>query len=233
MDILEQAKRSISEYMEWGEECVYKCRGNSSFFEITCEAKASLEKLRRKVEICKKCKLGETRIKAVFGEGLETSELMFIGEGPGYDEDHKGEPFVGRAGQLLTKIIEAIGRTRKNVYISNIVKCHPMVDGLNPEKRGNDRSPNLEEVRICKEYLDKQIEIVNPKLIVTLGASSTKCLLNTDQAISSLRGQVKKYRGIKVIPTYHPAALLRNKNLKKYVWEDMKKVKMFLKTGYI
>jgi DNA polymerase len=233
MEILEQAKKSISEYLEWGEEAIYKCKGETLFFEDICEAKKSLERLRREVEICKKCKLGEFRIRAVFGEGSETAELMFIGEGPGYDEDHKGEPFIGRAGQLLTRIIEAIGQTRKNVYISNIVKCHPMIDGSNPEKRGNDRSPSLEEARICKKYLDKQIEIVNPKLIITLGSSSTKCLLNTDQSISSLRGQIKKYMGIKVMPTYHPAALLRNNSLKKYVWEDMKKVKMFLKAGRI
>jgi len=219
--------------MEWGEEEVYKEEREEKIFESICDTNERLEKLRKEVGVCKKCKLGNTRIKAVFGEGSEISGLMFIGEGPGYDEDHTGEPFVGRAGQLLTKIIEAMGQTRKNVYISNIVKCHPMMDDSNPEKRGNNRPPSLEEVKICKKYLDKQIEILNPKLIVTLGISSTKCLLNTDQTIGRIRGQVKKYKGINVMPTYHPAALLRNENLKKYVWEDMKRAKMFLKTGNI
>ncbi|MCA6071819.1 MAG: uracil-DNA glycosylase, partial [Endomicrobium sp.] len=159
--------------------------------------------------------------------------LMFIGEGPGYDEDHKGEPFIGRAGQLLTKVIEAMGKTRETVYIANIVKCHPMIDPSNPEKRANDRPPTSEEMEVCRHYLDMQLGIIKPKIIVTLGASSTKGLLNNGESISKIRGAVKEYNGIKLIPTYHPAALLRNPSLKKFVWGDMKKVMHFLETGKI
>ena len=158
---------------------------------------------------------------------------MFVGEGPGYDEDHKGEPFIGNAGQLLTKIIEAMGQTRDTVYIANIVKCHPMIDPSDTEKRGNDRPPTPLEMQICKKYLDMQINIVKPKIIVTLGASSTKGLLNNEEPISRIRGTLQEYNNVKLIPTYHPAALLRNPILKRFVWEDMKKVMHFLSVGEI
>jgi DNA polymerase len=154
---------------------------------------------------------------------------MFVGEGPGFQEDHKGEPFIGRAGALLDKIIEAMGHTRQTVYIANIVKCHPMKDPSNPELSNNDRPPTSEEMAACKEYLDKQMEIISPKVIITLGASSTRCLLNTEETISSLRGKFSVYNGIKLMPTYHPAALLRNPGLKKDTWHDMKEVLAYLK----
>ncbi|OEG70876.1 hypothetical protein ATZ36_14285 [Candidatus Endomicrobiellum trichonymphae] len=189
--------------------------------------------MKEKVGSCKKCPLGEKRLNAVFGYGSPDADLMFVGEGPGYDEDHIGKPFVGRAGQLLTKIIEAMGLTRESVYIANIVKCHPMIDPSNPEKRSNDRPPTLKEMEICRSYLDMQLEIIKPEIIVTLGASSTKGLLNSIEPISRIRGSVRKYKGIKLMPTFHPAALLRNQDLKKFVWEDMKRVMRYLDTGEI
>jgi DNA polymerase len=126
-----------------------------------------------------------------------------------------------------------MGYTRGTVYIANIVKCHPMKDSSNPELRANDRPPSPEEMDSCRPYLDKQIEIIRPKIIVTLGASSTRGLLKSEESISAIRGSVREYNGIKLMPTYHPAALLRNPNLKKFVWDDMKKVLKFLKTGEI
>ena len=144
---------------------------------------------------------------------------MFIGEGPGYEEDKQGRPFVGRAGQLLTKMIEAMGLKREDVYIANIVKCRPP---------GN-RNPFREEVASCISYLKKQIEIVSPEVIVCLGSVAATYLLNIDKQISKIRGEFLKYNGISVMPTFHPAYLLRNPGKKKEAWEDLKKVVNILK----
>ncbi|MDR0820092.1 MAG: uracil-DNA glycosylase [Endomicrobium sp.] len=247
LKILNLAKKSLEEYKNWGENEIYKAlsvdvscgkavlpeTGQHTFSAEISDSGEKLGELKEKVSFCKKCSLGEKRLNAVFGYGSPDADLMFVGEGPGYDEDHIGKPFVGRAGQLLTKIIEAMGQTRESVYIANIAKCHPMIDPSNPEKRSNDRPPTLEEMEMCRPYLDMQLEIIKPKIIVTLGASSTKGLLNSIEPISKIRGSVREYKGIKLMPTFHPAALLRNQDLKKFVWEDMKKVMHYLDTGEI
>lgn len=240
--IITLAKRTIEEHKNWDEEEISTDKENKDFSgqemkkvknipKQNKNASELLEDLQKKVCNCKKCPLGNYRLNAVFGVGNPYSDILFIGEGPGFQEDHQGEPFIGRAGNLLDKIIEAMGFTRQSVYIANIVKCHPMKDPTNPELRANDRPPTLEEMAICKPYLDKQIELISPKVIITLGASSSRALIQTDEVISSLRGNFKEYMGIKVMPTYHPAALLRNPNLKKDVWSDMKKVLSILKKG--
>lgn len=185
---------------------------------------AELEAFRNKVKGCVKCGLGKSRLNFVFGVGSPDARLMFVGEGPGFDEDHKGEPFIGRAGQQLNKIIEAMGLRREDVYIANIVKCHPMIDPSDPEKRGNDRPPEPEEVATCLPYLEKQIEIIQPEVICALGGPSAKTLTGLDTGISKLRGTWMEYKGRKLMPTYHPAALLRNPSLKKDVWEDVKQI---------
>ncbi len=248
LKVLKLAKRSLEEYKNWGEDELYKIaavekeavaaaapkKQNPQVSMPKNEKSADkLEALREETGKCRKCPLGKSRLNCVFGVGSPDADLIFVGEGPGYDEDHKGEPFIGRAGQLLTKIIEAMGFTRETVYIANIVKCHPMKDPSDPEKRANDRPPTPEEMNACQPYLDMQFEIIKPKIIVTLGASSTKGLLKTEESISVIRGQVREYNGIKLMPTYHPAALLRNPNLKKFVWDDMKRVMNYLKTGKI
>ena len=189
----------------------------------------TFDSLREMVKNCRRCALGKSRLNAVFGSGSPKAKLMFIGEGPGFDEDHKGEPFIGRAGQLLTKIIEAIGLKREDTYIANIVKCHPMINPSDPETRGNDRPPSPEEMACCQPYLDRQIELIGPTVICTLGNSSARTILSTETGISKLRGRFVEYKGIKLMPTYHPAALLRNPSLKKDVWEDMKLVREALK----
>jgi DNA polymerase len=150
----------------------------------------------------------------VFGEGDEGAALMFIGEGPGADEDKTGRPFVGRAGQLLTKMIEAMGLTRQQVYIANVVKCRP------PE----NREPFQDEVAACMGFLRTQIKLINPKVIVCLGATSAGHLLNPGKRISNIRGHFLEYEGLKVMPTYHPAYLLRNETKKRDVWNDLKLV---------
>jgi uracil-DNA glycosylase len=177
---------------------------------------------------CHLCPLGDTRIKLVFGVGNPEARVMFVGEGPGFDEDRKGEPFVGKAGQLLDRIMAAIGLNRDNVYIANIVKCHPMIDAGTPEKRGNDRAPQPPEIEKCLPFLLKQIEIIRPEIIVALGAVAARTLLGTTQGITSLRGRivdivlVDGLPPFPVLPTFHPAALLRDEALKKPVWDDMK-----------
>lgn len=190
----------------------------------TKNAEQKLEDLKQQIVNCKKCELGKHRLNAVCGSGDPYANIMFVGEGPGFQEDHEGKPFIGRAGDLLTKIIEAMGFKRETVYIANIVKCHPMKNPENPELKGNDRPPTPEEMQCCQHFLDEQIKIIAPKVIITLGASSTRALLKTDDVISSLRGKFTEYMGIPLMPTYHPAALLRNPKLKKDVWQDMKKV---------
>jgi DNA polymerase len=196
---------------------------------------AALELLRTQtIGDCHLCPLGETRIKIVFGVGNPQTDVMFIGEGPGFDEDRQGEPFVGKAGQLLDKIMKAIDLDRTNVYIANVVKCHPMVDASQPDKRGNDRPPAPEEIEKCRPFLMEQIRIVNPKMIVTLGATATKAVLQTSRGITSVRGQVFEVELVegrppfRVLPTFHPAALLRDETLKRAVWDDMKKLRTLL-----
>jgi len=173
-----------------------------------------LRALREEIGDCKRCQLCQGRTNLVFGVGNPNAKLMFIGEGPGRDEDIQGEPFVGRAGQLLTKIIEAMGLKRSDVYIANVVKCRP------PE----NRAPEPDEIACCMPFLLKQIEIISPKVIVSLGKIASGALLNTDEPMSKLRGHMKEFLGTRVMPTFHPAYLLRNPDAKKLVWEDVKKV---------
>ncbi|OGR48470.1 MAG: hypothetical protein A2X33_02700 [Elusimicrobia bacterium GWA2_51_34] len=188
------------------------------------------------VSACRKCPLGHARIKAVFGVGSLKAEVVFIGEGPGYAEDHRGEPFVGRSGKLLDKILETVlGLSRGQVYIANIVKCHPMKDPEHPESMGNDRPPAPEEISACRPYLEKQLTLIKPRCVVTLGSVAAKLILGETRGISLLRGKWYDYpnglfgsHALKVLPTYHPAALLRNPNLKRDTWEDMKMLKAFL-----
>jgi len=211
-------------------------RGIKEFMQHWEERKTesgALDALARSIKDCQNCKLGRTRANLVFGAGSPRAELMFIGEGPGFDEDRLGVPFVGKAGQLLTKIIESIKLTREEVYISNIVKCHPMRDPTHPEMRGNDRPPTQDEIAQCLPILFKQIGIIEPKIICTLGSPATRALLNLSEGIGKLRGKFYDFyppygnfgEPIKVIPTYHPAYLLRDPTRKKEVWEDMKKIK--------
>ena len=167
---------------------------------------------------CKLCTLGRSQI--VFGVGNPKARLMFVGEAPGEDEDKKGEPFVGRAGQLLTKIIEAIGMTRDQVYIANVIKCRPP---------GN-RNPEPDEVASCEPFLFRQIDVIQPKVIVPLGKFAAQSLLKTMDPITRLRGRQFDYRGAALIPTFHPAYLLRNPSAKREVWEDMKKVRAILQS---
>lgn len=173
-----------------------------------------LEAIRSRLGDCKLCKLHSGRRNIVFGTGDENAKLVFIGEAPGRDEDIKGEPFVGKAGQLLTRIINAINLSRKDVYIANIIKCRPP---------GN-RDPEPDEIAACETFLVKQIEAIKPEIICALGTFAARTLLRTDQKISDLRGKFHNYRGIKLIPTYHPAFLLRNPYFKRTVWEDMQLV---------
>ena len=168
---------------------------------------------------CTRCKLHQLgRSQIVFGVGNPSADLMFVGEAPGHDEDVQGVPFVGRAGQKLTQIIESIGLTREQVYIANVIKCRPP---------GN-RKPEPDEVGQCEPFLFRQIDAINPKVIVALGTFAARSLLKTADPISRLRGRVYAYRGATLIPTFHPAYLLRNPSCRREVWEDMKKVRSLL-----
>lgn len=184
-----------------------------------------LRELDAQVAVCRKCRLSETRTKTVFGEGDPDAEVMFIGEGPGRQEDLTGRPFVGRAGELLTRIIErGMGIPRSQVYIANLVKCRPTVD-MNMER---DRPPDPEETGICTPYLLEQINIIHPRVIVALGNPAMKFILKTNTGITAMRGKWGDLNGIPVMPTYHPSYLLRNGGdagpLKRDVWNDIKKV---------
>jgi DNA polymerase len=180
----------------------------------------TLEEVRKELGDCKRCKLHRARRTIVFGEGNEESSLMVIGEGPGYDEDFQGRPFVGKAGQLLTKILQSINLPREKVYITNVVKCRPP----------RNRNPEPDEIQSCHPFLMKQITLIQPKIICALGTFSAQTLLKTDTKITALRGRLFDLDGIKVIPTYHPAFLLRNPERKREVWEDMKKIAELMQT---
>ena len=180
----------------------------------------TLEEVRIDLGECRRCRLSEGRKNIVFGAGNPHAKLVFVGEGPGYDEDQKGEPFIGAAGRLLTKIIEAIKYTRDQVYICNIIKCRPP---------GN-RNPMPDEIEACFPFLKRQIVSIKPDIICALGTFAAQTLLETKKPISKLKGHFHDYNGIRVLPTYHPAYLLRNPGKKRDVWEDMKKLMKALDT---
>jgi len=176
---------------------------------------ADLEAIRVELGDCRRCKLYTHRTHIVFGIGNPKARLIFVGEAPGRDEDLQGEPFVGAAGQLLNKIIQAIQLRREEVYIANIIKCRPP----------SNRNPESDEIAACEPFLIKQLQVIRPRLICALGSFAAQALLKSDEKISSLRGRFHRYQGIPLMPTYHPAFLLRNPNRKRDVWEDMKKIK--------
>ncbi len=194
--------------------------GGQRFFKLAKSAKpaqppgATLAGVREELGECRRCKLHMARKKIVFGVGNESADIVLVGEGPGRDEDIQGEPFVGRAGGLLTKILAAIDLKREQVYITNVVKCRPP---------GN-RDPQLDEISSCEPFLDKQLKVISPAFIVTLGSFAARTLLKTEEKISSLRGRFYDYSGIRLLPTYHPAFILRNPNMKRPVWEDFQLV---------
>ncbi len=177
----------------------------------------SLDEWRERVENCTKCPLSQTRTKAVFGGGDPQADLLFIGEAPGEQEDLQGVPFVGRAGKLLDKILAAIELRREDVYIANILKCRPP----------KNRTPHADEIEQCEPYLQRQIELIQPKLIICLGLTAAKTLLRVEYTLRQMRGEVYNYHAVDLIVTYHPAALLRNPNLKKAAWEDFQKVQEY------
>jgi DNA polymerase len=192
----------------------------TTLFDETPSAQETLEAVQTDLGDCRRCELWRDRKHIVFGSGNPHAELMFVGEAPGADEDEQGLPFVGRAGQLLTKIIEAMGMRREEVYICNILKCRPP---------GN-RSPEADEIASCEPFLLRQIASVSPKVICALGAYGAQVLLRTKEPISRLRGQFVDYRGMKFIATFHPAYLLRNPNEKRRVWEDVQKIRDYLRS---
>ena len=185
----------------------------------TTNKTAELAEIEAKVKVCTECALHKGRTNAVFGVGSPATKVMFIGEGPGRDEDLQGEPFVGRSGQLLTRIIEAIDLKRRDVYITNIVKCRPP----------DNRNPQEDEVRCCEQYLIAQIDCIKPRLICALGRVAAHWLLDTKASLAALRRSENTYRGTPVLVTYHPAALLRNPHLKKDAWEDFKNLRSMMK----
>jgi uracil-DNA glycosylase family 4 len=193
-------------------------RGPSLFEAAERVEDDSLERICGELAGCTRCKLHRRRTNIVFGVGNPHAELVFVGEGPGHDEDIQGIPFVGRAGQLLTQMITAMGLSRDDVYIANVVKCRP------PE----NRTPEKDEIATCLPFLLRQLSNINPKVVVCLGSVAAQALLNTNKAISHFRGQWLDFHGAKLMATYHPAYLLRNPHAKPEVWADLKKVMAFL-----
>ncbi len=179
----------------------------------------ALAEIRKELEECQLCPLHTTRNQLVFGAGDPDADLMFVGEAPGADEDRQGEPFVGRSGQLLTKIIAAMGKTRDQVYIGNIIKCRPP---------GN-RNPESNEIAVCSPFLDRQIEVIQPKVICALGTFAAQTMLNTNISIGKLRGRAHPYKDYcLLVPTFHPAYLLRSPGKKRETWEDMQMIMKLL-----
>ena len=214
---LPEILESLKTHFEYRKSC------GINYFQEPEEQKSSLpednqfflDRVVEEIGDCKRCKLHPTRKNIVFGVGNPSARLMFVGEAPDSDEDEQGMPFVGKAGQLLTKIIEAIDLKRSDVYIANIIKCRPL----------SDRNPEEDEIKTCITFLEKQIEIIAPEIVCTLGNIATRALLGTDMGITKLRGRFHERSGLKVMPTYHPSYLLMDPSKKRETWEDMKKVK--------
>lgn len=196
------APESLDKLNAWGRSYAVASAGTTE----------TLEDIRAHLGDCQRCKLCRSRTRIVFGAGNPQARLMFIGEGPGHEEDRAGEPFVGAAGQLLNRIIDAIRLNRQDVYIANVVKCRPP---------GN-RLPEPEEIATCSPFLRRQIRAIRPWFLCTLGSCAAQTLLNTQEAVSRLRGRFFDYGGIRILPTFHPAYLLRNPEKKREVWADMK-----------
>jgi len=216
LHLIRMTKTLLQQYIERGEQELPL--GTLSLFRPRRVPPMSLDELYRQIQDCQRCRLGATRTHLVFGVGNPHAEVMFIGEAPGQEEDQQGVPFVGAAGQLLSRIIQAIRLKREEVYIANIIKCRPP---------GN-RDPLPDEIDQCEPYLIQQIQIIRPKIICALGRIAGQVLLKTSASLSTLRGKVHWYQGIKVIVTYHPAALLRHPQWKRPTWEDVK----FLRREY-
>lgn len=220
LEIVASVKNFVEENIQLGileipkeknDDNIYK---NDLFEDINAKSYQSMMDIRLAVENCRLCPLHKTRTNVVFGTGNEKAKLVFVGEAPGADEDAQGMPFVGKAGQKLTQIIQAIGLTREEVYITNVLKCRPP----------NNRNPLPEEIRCCEPYLIHQLKIIKPETICALGTFAAQTLLKTDQPISKLRGRFHTYQGIRLMPTYHPAFILRNPQYKRDVWEDVQKL---------
>jgi len=205
--------RDLRSYIE-----AEKAAGIENLFRPGSPKAELLAPVKKEVFSCRRCPLYKTKRNYVFSDGDPEAQLMFVGEAPGEDEDIQGIPFVGRAGQLLTKMIEAMGLKRRDVYICNVIKCRP------PE----NRAPLPEEVAACKGYLLRQIDIISPKVICCLGKHSAQALLETEVFITKIRGKEFEFNGVTLIPTYHPAYLLRNPSSKKEVWQDLKKIMKIL-----
>lgn len=211
-DLVRQARQYLQSEIAFGLSEVPAARMRTP---ASADKAKALEVLFDQYKDCQMCSLGQSRTRLVFGDGNPEARLMFIGEAPGFEEDKQGLPFVGAAGQLLTKIIEAMKLTRKDVYIANCLKCRP------PQ----NRNPLPEEIATCNPILAKQIDIIQPQIICALGKFAAQALLKTEEPISRLRGRFFDWApGIKLMPTFHPAYLLRNPEDKKFVWEDMRKI---------
>jgi len=223
IDILTSVKSHVEDELELG----FNEMPSSEQIKMSADSLFSLEgqgreivyntmdDIRKAVEECHKCPLYKTRTNIVFDSGNENAKLVFVGEAPGYDEDQQGKPFVGKAGQKLTQIINAIKLSREEVYITNVLKCRPP----------NNRNPLPHEIEACEPFLIAQLRMIKPKIICALGTFAAQTLLRSDQAISKLRGRFHTYQGIKLMPTYHPAFLLRSPKYKKDVWEDVQRVR--------
>ena len=212
--VIASVKSHVEEQMALGFLSTPASESNDEEGGASAVVYESMEDIRIAVESCQKCSLCETRTNTVFGAGDENAKLVFVGEAPGADEDKQGVPFVGRSGQKLTQIIEAMGLSRSEVYIANVLKCRPP---------GN-RNPLPEEIQKCEPYLIAQLQFIEPKVICALGGFAAQTLLRTDQGISRLRGRFHTYQGVRLMPTYHPAYLLRNPRSKRDVWEDVQKI---------
>src|SRR3954464_5418620 len=211
--------RREPEWRKRGQESLSDGEENTTPIPVSVSPVSDLSAVREDIGECTRCKLCSLgRKQVVFGVGNPHADLMFVGEAPGRDEDIQGIPFVGRAGQKLTQIIEATGRRREDVYIANVIKCRP------PE----NRNPEPDEVEKCEPFLFRQIDLIKPKVIVALGKFAAQCLLRTTDPITRIRGREFTYRDAILMPTYHPAYLLRTPSAKREVWEDMKRVREIL-----
>lgn len=217
--VVRQTRRALENLELFGVNSLPKISKPKKEIIAAGDKQTLLEPIRQQALVCQACRLSKTRHTVVFGEGSLEAQLLFVGEGPGQEEDRQGRPFVGSAGELLNKIIQAMGMKREDVYIANVVKCRPPMN----------RVPEPDEVEACAGYLTAQLNIIQPKVICALGRTAATALLKTDAPLGQLRGQTFQWQGIPVVVTFHPAYLLRNPPAKSLVWQDMQRVLELLK----